>query len=296
MLRRPVYFRLFCAAGLVSALLAQVSCADVAHETNAYSEPVSQEGPVRVTPQFIIEGTDALPADLYLAELGLSISEIRLEPMSARADALAYVTSRPLHLTFDVARGEVVKSGEEVAFPAPGRYLVSLRLEPSDARQGLDDEAAREVVPSVSMSGFVAGDAVRRTQPAEGGEGFDGNPLPLPFEPGTGEGADGNGLPEGEWAPFRYESRRAVFYTFSDVELVRGEQVLAFTFNLNDWAEELVEPIARAVGESPRTGQRPQGGVDVTSELDSAGDVAGSLMDTARVKAVRTNAPAEPGR
>lgn len=243
-------------------------------------EPPAQEGlrsashtqAIMVTPEFAILGLEDVPAELFLTELGLSISEIRLQPVMSSSSGIAYSTSESFRLAFDVANGEDVKRLKPIEFPEAGRFVVSIRLEPCDK--------GNAKIPSLSLAGFVAGEGAVHTDPRAGsGEKFDGNPLPLPFEPKKDENSE-----DSDWTPFHYNSQRAVFYTFSDVELAPGEQTLNFTFDIQDWAVELIEPIVRAVrnvnGPDFGDGQ----GVDVTLQLESSGWGAEALMDSASVR------------
>ncbi|MFU8804298.1 MAG: hypothetical protein ACNA8W_10850 [Bradymonadaceae bacterium] len=252
-------------------------------------ETTERNQAVTVTPEFSITGTEFLPDELYLAELGLSITEIRLEPISGR-NGVAYSTSKPIRLSFDVADGELVKRGAAVKFPEAGRFLVSVRLEPIEHYDQV--KGAQVTESSLSIAGFVAGTDGRTLS----GNHQDGNPLPLPFDEIIEESNDDQELTERDgspmdWTPFHYDSKRAVFYTFSDVELSSGEQYLTFTFDIRDWAVELIEPIVRAVNSSTSPSLSGGQGVDITSQLDSTGSGTEAFMDSATVG----TSPQQPG-
>lgn len=217
-----------------------------------------------VTPEFQITGLPDIPQELSLEELGLSITEIRLEPLRGER-GVAYSTSRPIHLAFDIASGETSLRGDTVEFPETGRFLVSLRLEPTET--GLDPAGNGER-GSLEMSGMVRNDFLINSDEGDttkyGDDGEDrgvdrdGNPLPLPVTPYSDE------EPAGMWSAFSFSSRRAVFYTFSDIELVAGEQTLTFSFDLNDWATTAIAPIVNAVEREGR-----EGSTDISGALDS---------------------------
>ncbi|MBA2661804.1 MAG: hypothetical protein H0U74_05880 [Bradymonadaceae bacterium] len=273
--------------GCLGLLLAfsMFSCADVDTTPSGPETTLSQKQPVMVTPEFAIRGIDGMPSELFLTELGLSITEIRLEPVTSRAGSVAYSTRQPFRLLFDVANGEVVKRWETFEFPEPGRFIVSIRLEP---REQFDEQSQRMVTESsLSLAGFIAGDGITLIDPINSiDENMDGNPLPLPFDEqndsSSGEVQDRPASPT-EWTPFHYDSKRAVFFTFSDVELTSGEQTLGFTFDVHDWALELVEPIVRAVRNVSSPDIHDQG-VDITTQLDSVGRGAEALMEAGSVR------------
>lgn len=261
-------------AGLL-ACFGSAGCADFEASVHELNEFESQPQAIMVTPEFVIHGLKSMPEGLYLTELGLAISEIRFQPVMASNSSIAYSTNDPFRLVFDVEHNEDVKRLEPIEFPKAGRFVVSIRLE--------SYEEGNTSRGSLSMTGLVASDGVIRSDPRENSDKkFDGNPLPLPFDKNReDESAEGS-----DWTPFHYNSKRAVFYTFSDVELTAGDQTLSFNFNVNDWAGELIEPITRAVQNvnSPDFGDAQ--GVDVTMQLDSIGWGAEALMEGASVRSV----------
>ena len=259
-----------------AALLAAsaAGCVDVEMSGPDSTMFVDRQQAVMVVPEFSISGTDAIPESLYLTELGLAVSEIRLAPM-AGDQSLAYTTRDAKFLRFDLARGETVRTTDAVELPAAGRYLVSIRLEP------IEVEGETETM-SFTANGFVVDgsqidDSVGSTS--------DGEPQPMPFDPksstGTDDLSDSEAYPEA-WSPFQYSSKRALFYTFSDVDLQPGTQILTFSFNVFDWAVDVVEPISNAV----RANETDQS-VDVSKQVDSWGTGAEALIETGVVHTER---------
>ncbi len=227
---------------------------------------------VTVVPEFIITGADAIPESLFVTQLGLTVSEIRLEPMWSK-DSLAYSTREAVAINFDIAAGQTTQAQEALELPAAGRYLVSIRLEPTAAEDGQEPA-------SFSLDGFVAG---QRTQPIVD-DTSDGRPQPMPFDKteDNAELTDRHAYPT-QWTPFEYNSKRAVFYTFNDVELEAGTQSLTFSFDVRDWAADVMVPISNAV--------RSSGGwddsVDVTNQIDSTGNGVEALIRTGVVRSDR---------
>jgi hypothetical protein len=232
---------------------------------------VERQQAVSVVPEFSISGAEAIPESLYVTELGLAVTEIRLEPM-AGGSSLAYSTREPILVEFDVAGGELVRTEKAVELPEPGKYLVSIRLEPID-REGPGSS-------SFMMDGFVAGDAAL----ADTGTNSDGRLQPMPFDGGTmTDGMTDRPEYPKQWTSFEYRSKRAVFYTFNDVEFEAGEQFLSFSFDVRDWAFEVVEPISNAVA----TNETDHESVDVTKQVDSTGTGVEALIETGVVRTDR---------
>lgn len=226
-----------------------------------------------VTPEFRIHGLQQLPQGLLLDELGLSVAEIRLEPLRG-SHGVAYTTSRPLDLRFDIENGETRHQGQTVQIPETGRFLVSVRLEPAELDPQIGGEEADFQRGSLSLFGYVRSDFSASVDDEDGSQGDeddenDGNPLPLPVEP-IGD--------DPMWTPFAYASQRVVFYTFSDVELVGGEQSLTFHFDLNDWASTAVTPIVDAVEKTSDDGV-----VDVSEKVDSPTSGPEALLESGSV-------------
>lgn len=244
-----------------------VSCVDVDLPANADAGLSTRSQAVTVVPRFVLVGADNLPEELFLTELGLVVSEIRLTPIITANHGLAYASAQPTALTFDVASGQFSHDGAALELPERGRYVVSIRLEPVATG---DNKPA-----SLSVDGFVA-ETANVTNP---GKVADGTPLPLPFDSKRTitEMIDAAATPV-TWTPFQYQSQRAVFYTLNDVELERGEQILQFTFDLQEWANDLAAPIARAVRNTPVT--QEDEGVDVTRQVESTGFGVDALVQT----------------
>jgi hypothetical protein len=271
-------------AGVIAAF-AVASCAGVDGEQG---EAAEREQSVTVVPEFSVTGTAALPDKLFLSELGLTISEIRLEPISSDLGSIAYSTRNATRLQFDVASGETVKLGEPVELPTSGRYLVSVRLEPISEVEHSEAGSVETVTPSFSLSGFVAGEGVLRVDPRYDSTRSDGSPVPMPFDENeTDEDSmqDMPALPT-EWTPFHYNSRRSVFFTLNEVEFEAGKQYLSFEFDVHDWALELVEPLLTAVKHTNEVGEPREEGIDVTNPLESTGHGAESLFENAEVRAI----------
>ena len=251
------------------------ACVDntTARTPGAHSETRTQA--VTAVPQFMITGTDAMPDSLFVSELALTVTEIRLEPMWSM-DSLAYTTRDALKVDFDIAEGQTLQTAGELALPEPGRYLVSIRLEPAD-------ESTADNSASFSMDGFVAGQEDDDKQAVP--ETMDGRPQPMPFDASATdttsaeELTDSQAYPD-EWTPFQYHSRRAVFFTFNDVELSEGTQALTFTFDVRDWAIDVLEPISNAVRSSSGVDES----VDATNQIEGSGNGVEALIRTGVVR------------
>ncbi len=272
-------------AGLLAASMA--GCGNVDFGTPSQPDTAQREQAVTVVPEFTVTGASAMPGKLYLNELGLTISEIRLEPLSTEFGAVAYSTRNPTELRFDVAHGETVKLGEPVELPRAGRYLVSVRLEPISQVEQSADGASEQVSPSFSVAGFVAGNGVVRVDPRYDGKHSDGSPVPMPFDqrPDGSTMHDNPALPT-DWTAFHYDSRRSVFYTLNEVNFESGKQLLSFEFDVHDWALELVDPLINAVKHNEDLGSPNKQGVDVTTPLESTGYGAETLFENAKVRAM----------
>ena len=252
--------------------IAMAGCVDIESVGSSDSATATRHQAVTVVPEFVITGADTMPETLFVSELGLTVSEIRLEPMWSN-ESLAYSTREPIVVEFDIADGQTVRTEQSLELPAQGRYLVSIRLEPADMGEG---EPA-----SFSLDGFVAGD---RQQPQIMEDTMDGRPQPMPFDQKQDtddEITDKEAYPQ-QWTPFEYRSRRAVFYTFNDVDLEGGQQFLTFSFDVRDWAIDVVEPISNAVRSSTDNDS-----VDVTNQIDSSGKGAEALIRTGVVRSDR---------
>jgi hypothetical protein len=255
-------------------------------EVSADSE-VSSEKSAIITPEFQLSGLEGVPFDLTIDELGLGISEIRLEPVNGDG-GIAYSTSQPFHLHFDLAGGELAVQRGAVELPETGHFLISVRLEPLDE---VDD--GDYLGGSLGMAGRIRSDGAAFSDESangeeasngsgeseSGGEEHDSDPIPLPFDLY-------HSLERGDWTPFKFTSDQVVFYTFSDVELVAGGQVLTFDFNLRDWATGAVAPLLDNVEKSLADPDLDQEIIDITQDFDSP-DAMGpeSLMNAGTVSA-----------
>lgn len=268
-MRKPVKRQrlVLCAAALCAIALA--GCVDSEQPGTFGSETSTRKQAVTVVPEFVITGVDAIPKSLFVTDLGLTVSEIRLEPMWS-TDSLAYSTREPIVVGFDIANGEAARTTAPLELPAGGRYLVSIRLEPIASNEGADPA-------SFSLYGFLDDDGVK----AELGDPeVEGRPQPMPFNKSQdGELIDQQAYPR-EWTPFEYNSKRAVFYTFNDVVFEPGAQFLTFSFDVRDWAVDVMEPISNAV----RSSGAWDDSVDVTNQIDSSGNGVEALIRTGVVR------------
>lgn len=272
-------------AGLVAASM--WGCGDTGDASTDEVEASTRAQAVTVVPQFSVSGSEEMPEELYLTELGLAISEIRLTPVDGRDTSVAYSSAHPTTLTFDVAHGEKVEVIEPMQLPHPGRYLVSVRLEPTGTTGAPEDG-----VPSFSVSGFVAGDGVVLIDPRDTGAQSDGSPVPMPFDEDDDDAqmADRPALPK-EWTPFHYGSRRSVFFQLNDVEIQEGQQYLSFNFDVHDWALELVDPLLSAMRNVDQPMSEDDDAVDVTTPLESTGHGPEALFENASVHISPGGAP-----
>jgi hypothetical protein len=254
------------------ALLHTSACVDVDSIGQGQDNISQRKQAVVVTPEFSLEGAELLPDHLFLTQMGLLVSEVRLTPLVSNASGVAYSTAEAMPLTFDVSKGEFTQIGRSVTIPSPGRYVVSIRLEPLVAHN--------QELGSLSVEGFIA-EAVDVANPTQTS---DGTPLPLPFDERPTD-ADQLGDAAGSpvvWTPFSYNSKRTVFYTMNQVELVPGNQKLEFSFNLQDWASGAVEPISNAIKNNPSA--NAEGGVDVTRQIESIGQGVDAMVQTGVVR------------
>lgn len=257
---------IFTVIGLVALL---TGCVDAEVITEDSDSASTRTQAVSVVPRFVFVGADNIPDDLYLTELGLVVSEIRLTPIVARKYGVAFASPTPTVLHFDVENGEFSRDAETLELPDSGQYVVSIRLEPVSDLEGETESS------SLSVNGYVA----QATDVKNPGKVADGSPLPLPFDARrtSDEVTDSSATPM-LWTPFKYSSQRAVFYTLNIVDLQRGEQVLQFKFDLHDWAAEITEPISKAIRNNPDSAAA--NGVDVTRQVESTGIGMDSLIQS----------------
>jgi|GEM_PF-2891341 len=248
---------------------------------------------ISLVPEFSLNGSEDMPDTVYFSELGLSIAEIRLEPLTSSADdaelsSIIYSTRNAIQLDFDVARGEQVIFGEPLELPHTGRYLISVRLEPISRVQSSYGTVNEVSSPSFRVEGFVATDPATRTERGRLDESADGSPTPMPFEEDEEceiqQGLDGRA---GEWTPFHYDSRQSVFISLNEVEIGEDSEFLSFEFNMNEWAKSLAIPLQDAVqGSEEAASNSSAHGVDVTSRLEDDGYGASTLLTNARVSSL----------
>ncbi len=282
-------------AAVGAAVLAAAGCTDMFSSAENASVHTTEQ-PVRVVPTFHLEGTDEVPEQLRLEDLGLAISEIELTP-SSPDESVAYSSRAPVGLEFHVEAGEIQLTGDELVLPEPGTYDVSLRLEPTGSPSEAG-EAKDSRDYSMRMRGYVAGNGIVRVDRDDDGENEDGRPVPFPASPDRDEDDDGNvsDRPElpNQWTPFEYESKQSVVHTLDQVEIGGDRQILSFSFDAEDWALELLEPLSRAVRrqESSPTNPGDQGGgsvVDVTREVERLGEGPAGMEEHMSVQAIRPN-------
>jgi hypothetical protein len=282
---------LICSLMLALCALSLGACVEVQEPELVPDTEAPRQESIVVQPEFSIEGVERLDAALLLEELGLSISEIRLEPLDSEED-IAYSFVRPQHLSFDIANGVRSLPGEPIDLPRAGRYLVSIRLEPVSTR---DDEGNTQPSSSFSMSGQVATSTEEKAATGTMSEG----PIPRPFRSNTRpKGDDGTEdtssakhcmfkhCTRQTWSTFSYHSERSVFYTIDEVNIVDGSQHLSFSFDIEAWGAEVAEPISRAVStpeDAPILDERL--GLDITRQLDSMGHGVDALIERASLRA-----------
>lgn len=279
--------------GLAIVLSLAVACGEEPiQEVREYSPQEEQRASsALVTPVFQVSGVDMMPESLILDKLGLVITEVRLSPLGEDSGGVAYATTNSFELLFDLSNGEQALERGTVEIPKTGRFMVGIRVEPGDG--GGEFLLPDGRVASIGLEGRVRHDG-RRISEAE-----DGKPLPLPFDerrvitlqgdeegdPDPGEEGDGKPLPlpferlaqrvdspmvvMEQWTSFRYTSQDQIFFTFTEVNLVEGEQKLVFDFDLKNWLGTLQEPIESAVAQGDHRSETLDGPVDISAHLDA---------------------------
>lgn len=262
---------------LLASMLALGACAGLEDDT---AEPslASTSGPIEVIPEFNLRGTDEMPSRLFLTELGFTVSEIRLTPVSEDPSRPAY-SAASQDITFDVADGQTVRLGESIILPEAGQYLVSLRLEPVSTT----NEEGAVTVSSFTMSGFVFDDGTSEVQRSMGNVSED----PQPGFFGDDEAmTDAEDSPE-SWTPIVYHSQRSVFMHLNNVTFGQGTQYLTLEFDARKWAAGLIEPLTRAVSKSRQSAQIGDEHVDVSLQLDARGFDPLGFMDNGLARTMR---------
>ncbi len=251
--------------GTLGLALAAVGCVSP-DDDSVESDSLRTRGQaVSVVPEFHIANVDQIPSDLVVTDIGLVVSEIRLVPVQSE-NGLAYSTANPIGVKFKVNEDELARRGDEIVLPDKGRYIVSIRLEPVATLEGETETS------SFSMDGYAA----EIPDFANTSKHSDGTPLPLPFDEKPDVEDDEEAAKEAMWTPFQYNSKQTIFYTFNDVELVPGKQVLTFTFDVQQWADSVADPISKAIRNSATAEEE---GIDVTREVESVGQGARALIE-----------------
>lgn len=233
----------------------------------------SKSTALTVVPEFAVEGTEQIPEALQLKRLGFSVARITLIPDDGSE---SIVVDDPFRVEFDMQQGELVRQSAEFSVPEPGEYAVELRLEPTGDQEQSTFRLDGLVSPEIA-------EALNSDDPYQDG----GNPIPDPFHPDDDETSESS--EHQSWVAFEYESQKAVTYRMDRVTLAQERRILSFALDINDWAEELIDPITRLVrARSEDDGQTdaPQT-VDVTQTLDSTGRGYQSLAGDMRVRAMR---------
>jgi hypothetical protein len=223
--------------GLGLTLLA--GCAEEPAQTQDDSpqqESVSQG--VVVTPEFRLEGLDALGEGVSLQHVCMGIGEIRLEPLGDQAEDLIYITRSAIMLDFDVATGEVSVVGSPIVLPHDGDFMISIRIEPIGELDRLGDR-------SVRIDGLMA----RSAAYALGDLHATGEPTPLPMKDGT-QLNDKLDVPV-KWVPWTYSTQEVGLVLLNNVEFKNTDtQRLLIRFDLSDWLEDAMAPITAAVDDT----------------------------------------------
>lgn len=266
-----------------------VGCADAEPVEPIAEESSDRDQAVTVVPEFQIKGVSALPDELRLEELGLTISEIQFEPLDTDSEAPAYSTREPTPLAFDIADNQTIRRGERLGLPREGTYLINVRLEPVTEVEQVEDGAVERVYSSFSVAGSVAGEAAAQ-RTVFNDSTTTGEPIPLPYDVDRSDDEEGEsdsaqteeGTTADTWTSFHYDSDRSVFMTLGEVDLREGEQVLSFEFDVSQWALALLEPLLDALEDGDDL-HYDNGAVDVSTPLESHGHGAESLLDDAQV-------------
>ena len=266
--------------GCVLLCTALLGCAEDEEAVQAEEVVQTQSQHVVVVPTFQLDGLDALPDSIYLTRLGLTVSEIRLEPMAAQPGTVAFSAVKPEVIRFNLAENQLVQTGQAIELPKAGRYLVSIRLEP--LRQGVGNSERS----SFTLQGFVAQESMKIDPRYSGGEGSNQarpTPVPVSHEKNQVKVAGLSDTPDAPetWTSFRYHAEYAVFFPLNDVEFKEGSQELKFHFDVTDWASAIAEPVARAVQEDG-VSHEGRDGIDVTKFIEGRGQGAESFLSQSR--------------
>lgn len=220
--------KIVASSALVALLLSGCGDLDVAEPIDDGAQ--GAESSALVTPEFQVEGVDGESEQLLLEQLGLSISEIRIEPLSGDGQELTYTTSEPPEFRFATSQQKTSLQGAQIELPESGRFRVSLGMEP-DAEIDFEESSESD---SLDLAGLVRTQDPVTDEEDETSDGKDndGSPLPLPVEPVREDDGDDE---EVMWTALELTGgEQGIFYTFLDVELVAGEQVLTIVLDLDD--------------------------------------------------------------
>ena len=235
-----------------------------------------------VTPRFQLEGLDRLADEVFLKELHLSVSEVRLEPLDEGRDEVVYITKRPMFFHFDLASEETILEGAPISLPHAGEYLVSIRLEPS--ANPSDELEFKDVLEGRSMrlDGLLAL------------EELSDEPMPLPWKVQSEE----FNLPDSllskpvNWLPWTYSSQRSTYLPMNNVTFNSEEhQTLVISLDLAQWLEGALDPLQQAVMEvdGELASGSPEGidrldAIDVSSDVEEKGSTLESLNGSSEVE------------
>jgi hypothetical protein len=264
------------AVALVGVASLVAGCADTAVNggVEQSDDSQTQKTALTVTPEFSVAGTDQIPEALRLDELGFNIAYMKLIPTDGGEPTKV---EDPFKVSFDLAGGQRVERTAPFTVPKAGTYAVELRLEPTGARDAHTFRLTGRISPEIAEA--------LNTNPHEDG----GDPIPDPFHPDDDETSEAGG--ETSWVTFEYLSEKAVTYRLESVELGSERRILSFELNINDWADELIEPIAELARTHTNEDTSDQTdvaqSVDVTRTLDSTGRGYEFLADDVRVQAVQ---------
>jgi hypothetical protein len=264
-------------AVVVAGLVGLVGgCAETTAPADSDSAPPETDTTaLDVVPEFSVEGTQQIPEALRLTQLGFSVAQIELIPANG---GQTVVVDDPFRVEFDMASGELTRRQAAFTVPEPGTYAVEVRLEPIDEDTPYTFRLDGEISPEIA-------EALESGNPHQDG----GNPIPDPFHPDDDETSESGG--EANWVTFEYLSEKAVTYRLDSVELGSERRILSFELNINDWADELIEPIAELARAHTNEDTSEQTDVaqtvDVTRTLDSTGRGYEFLADDVRVQAVQ---------
>jgi len=143
----------------------------------------------------------------------------------------------------------------------PGRYLVTIAIEPQLDPASLDPDSNNHLV-SISLDGLYY-----RTEPSE----ESGGPQPVPWYDPSQAFAVGNAdqliKVDSKAVPFSYRSERTGYIRLGEVDLSPELNELYININLEGWLDEALSPILAEV--SSRPSSEPM--LDVSGQLEGYG-------------------------